>query len=328
MNFWRNPKERISRGTIHIHNKNINNDYKDDDDSNNTTNWYDNATLLGWNPKARVLPYSTTTTMFSHAWHYVFRPSQLVQDMIPPMKAYSAVHIRVRHPSFFTTSSKKEFGHLKGLERKEGGGHHKLSKAMDVIGVVFNDVAKALFVPPAIQAVQCMKHLQQKQQKQPIFFFSDSQELIDYMVQMSNSSTTENNIANRSSSSFLIDQTTRDALQNTTILSRDTSLPSMHLDSPLIYNENVSVTIRDYATIFVDLYIASRADCMSYGLGRFGYLAARIGNISPTCMSRHTLYGMDTIKQWNMYEASLIPLCPIPANEKRREKQKRMRKKK
>jgi hypothetical protein len=71
---------------------------------------------------------------------------------------------------------------------------------------------------------------------------------------------------------------------------------------------------------FVDLYIASTARCISMGLGRFAYLAAKISSSSldddDLCWTRHIangVVGIGVIRQWGMGQIMYkeVPKCPV-----------------
>jgi len=235
------------------------------------------------------------TESFGKIWHALFRPSPPVQAKIDETMQqlglipghYAATHCRVRHPGRF--------------EGKEVTGKFNSTEA-DISGLPFEGKNKEMAIQTAVHALQCTKQL--TNEDEPVYFFSDSEDLVNYMVNTSTLSThsvsdSSSNTSNLTKLEQLVDSVKR----STTIRSRNVSnWPSVHLDLGRHYGAQKE----DYYATFVDLYIAIAARCVSFGVGNFAYLAAKISHTS--CLQIHEHF--DAAKAFNQQTGHAVE-CTI-----------------
>ena len=260
-----------------------------------------------------VSPVGNYLKPFNLIFDTYFIPSRWVQDgindaykdlnLIPGQQQYDAVHLRIGHPAF---RNKKRYD--------------AKSERLDKYGE--NDsglIVKA--INAATRAISCTKYLIEQQQQQhqvPLYFFSDSIELIQAVI---NNNTTTNNATILASALGNRDQILAyQRLQNATnyypgrIVGRS-SVPIAHLERR---QQNTTTTKSSsnneaHKNTFVDLYIASKARCLSLGIGRYAYMAGKISSLSPNnCWIRHAAEADSTTTlQWGMklmYKE--VPKCP------------------
>jgi hypothetical protein len=131
----------------------------------------------------------------------------------------------------------------------------------------------------AEHAVKCSQHLVGTANEKH-YFYSDSDDLMDYMRNNSH--------------------------HGVQIVSRSTRQPSAHLDELLVVERNF--TWEAFANAFLDLYVAINAKCLTFGMGNFGYLAAQLSE--SNCTMRATIARKKKLLKWGTFHPN-IPLCPI-----------------
>ena len=230
-------------------------------------------------------------------WHVLFRPAPPVQkeidNAISSLKLspgkYDAVHCRVTHPAFRGITS-----------------YGSDLKAVDEQGAYeFKGDNKNAAVEAAIHGVQCANWIRNKtlpmentsREERSVYFFSDSQDLVRFMLRgvedMPNQDTFD-----------LVSTVTR--LQSQfRIVGRFDSLVA-HLE-----NRDKETPFDAFVSTFVDIYIASKARCLSLGVGNYAYLSTKIKS-GDVCCVRHQNIAGKVARKWGMLQSlSEIPTCAV-----------------
>jgi len=109
---------------------------------------------------------------------------------------------------------------------------------------------------------------------EPMYFISDSEDLVNYVA---------NELPNISNTSPILttdDIEAKNVRSKVNIISRDLSLPNLHIDRQKRY------PIRYYIPTIIDLVLAANARCIVYGVGKYTNLAAKISN-NRFCIMQH-----------------------------------------
>jgi hypothetical protein len=252
------------------------------------------------------------TPTFGKLFHALFVPSyslaRRLQEVTTQLQLkpyqYAAVHCRVRHPGGYKYG-KVIIGKL--------GPQGKVVGSADQVGLDFTGEIRQHAIAIATHAVQCTTTMLQMIQLEttnnyqqvppsaknfPIYFLADSEELVNYMVHHVSNDTVmapilmagnvDSNLTNNHHPTT-INETIRTELQarhvvaQTRLLSRPLIHPSVHLDR----QKNVSLeAVQD---IFVDLYLAMGANCVSFGIGNFGYFVSKLSYYARTCRWQYQL---------------------------------------
>jgi hypothetical protein len=204
--------------------------------------------------------------IFGHIFHTFFQPSQPIRAIIDRINTkynlangmYTAVHCRIRHP--------KGVPRCQGLAGREGGPADRTDlsfqasfsrgKCKPKDKIILTGSYKDFAVNIATHAIDCAHFISQND---AIYFFADSSETMAFMTG------TESPFAGSSVS----------------IASSYTeSAKVLHIDRQPDHN------VSDYYGIFVDIFMASQAQCVSYGIGNYGLLAAKISGTNCTIQHR------------------------------------------
>jgi hypothetical protein len=245
---------------------------------------------------------------FGVIWHSLFRPSPLVQHGLDQTYHelhliaghYHAIHCRVRHPAHynkwkpFASKADKE-AELNGLLTFEG-------KTQD----------RAL--QTAVHAIQCSNWLVQQQQNHdgtteenlPSYFYSDSPELVQAVLDSQTTTTTQTNNS--------LEQDLGQLAMASQIVARRPTADLNNATKIFAHIAGANFAAMDYSHTFVDLYLAVNAKCVSMGVGRFSYLAAKISG--SKCWTRHESPpgGTASVTRWDMAQMfEEVPQCPIIA---------------
>lgn len=224
----------------------------------------------------------------------MFRPSAAVQAKINHVYQqlnlspghYVATHCRVRHPGLYGYDTQgKDEGH-----------------DADKSGLSFEGEYKQKAIETALRGIQCAAGFLSSsshnastdgRSREPIYFLSDSEELVDYVVHGMDRDNATN-----------LDVAVTKWTQSHSIVARKASgFPTLHIDRQKGYPAEY------YMDTFVDLYMAANARCVSFGVGNFGYFASKIS--ATICRNVHTLMATaGEEKRWNQ-EGKKAPLCPI-----------------
>jgi hypothetical protein len=201
------------------------------------------------------------TATFGKLWRAMFRPTPLVQDEIDAtMKSlgleagkYSATHCRVRHPGRFDD-------YVPGKDGSEA----------DVSGLPWHGPNKEMALASATRALKCTQWLSNSTEE-PVYFYSDSEDLVHQLLEEQNEIKTGTTTLLTKNNETKEDRKRQSVLKTTKLTARDVSkFPTAHLD------RQKGLPAEAYVSTFVDFYIAASARCIAFGVGNFGYLAAKV----------------------------------------------------
>lgn len=224
-----------------------------------------------------------------------FRPSRPVEATLNSVyqelgltpKKYTAVHCRVRHPKAFPKNV-----YVKG----KSAAHPADKTGLPWIGQT-RDFAIAI----ATHALQCARTLL-SDANEPIYFFSDSNDLVRYMSR----ELKDPGFVSANASIFEQNNVDKDALsvvKTTNIVARDTTIENAHIDrqkgrDPAAY----------YAT-FVDLFLAINSRCITYGVGYYAIFAAKISGTQCKLLYQEEAWGSSDNKK---FKAKVCQLSSLP----------------
>ena len=243
--------------------------------------------------------YLQESPIIGYIFQSFFQPSPPVQAKMNHISKtynlvhglYTAVHCRIRHP--------KGVPRCQGLVGREGGpadrsglsfqqnftrGKCKPNEKGLLVGT-YKDFAVTI----ATHAIDCAHHIS-PETINSIYFMSDSNDTVAAMI--------------GKESPF--------AGSGVSIASTySASEKALHIDRQ--HSPNVS----DYYGVFVDLFLASQAQCVSYGIGNYGILVAKISGTNCTIQHRSFLW-----ETGEMPEARNSYQCP-PSPHRRKHEQVR-----
>jgi hypothetical protein len=215
-----------------------------------------------------------TTPSFGWIWQAIFQPSQGLQGYIDQMRQsmnltkghYTAVHCRLHYPAML-----KEHAKNVPLQSLHGVG------SLDRAGLLLEGPGKEFAVAIGIHAVQCARTLTAND-NELLYFFSDANNLVEYMAQTNRSETTHNR-----TDEFDVDRRAKQVLSQVQLVARpDIHRRNFHLD----FHHTTSP--HDYYSIFADLYLAMEARCITFGYGGYGRFAQQLSN--NACYLQHQLH--------------------------------------
>ena len=220
-----------------------------------------------------------STSSFGNIFHAFFRPSEPIQRELDGVmnqlgllpQRYSAVHCRVRHPKAF------DAGNV--VIGKDG--EHKADKT----GLPWEGEQRQFAIETAIRAIKCAKHLT-SQETEPIYFFSDSNDLVRYMSHELNSPS----FVKGNQSIFeesRVDKLALQVVQSSNVLSREASHPNAHID---LQKGKKSY---EYYSTFVDLFLAIQARCVTFGIGFYAVFATKISGTNCTLLYQQENWGVN-----------------------------------
>ena len=203
--------------------------------------------------------------IFGNIFRAFFKPSARVASALEGVKEelnlankeYSGVHCRVRHPKNFPVG-----------KRVRGKGNQGPA---DRLGLDFTGWVKDYAVSVATHAIQCVRGLL-KQSDEPVLFFSDTTELVEHIVH-----DLKRNVTNVTKA----DEEARRVVVQTNLVARRQTTPNVHLD------RQKDQPMEAYTSVFVDMFLAMGARCLSFGVGNFGYFATKVSGTS--CRVKHRL---------------------------------------
>ena len=218
-----------------------------------------------WRARLQALgetDYIYNTSSFGRLWHAFFQPSPGLQSYIDHVQShlgltpgkYTAVHVRARYPSYFKKENDNH-NHVQGNQQHEP----------DKSGLLFEGRDKELAVQIATRAVKCARTLSISTPSEPIYFFSDSSDLVDFMTHIHNKSRMNENETEKRA---------RLAVSNITLVGRSDASERTSLHLGLQTGHVPS----EYFPTFLDLYLAIGARCVSFGQGGFGAFGLQISN--------------------------------------------------
>jgi hypothetical protein len=204
------------------------------------------------------------TPSFGHIFWAFFKASPGVQTELDKVYDefnispghYSAVHCRVRHPKA-TPSNVYIIGKSN-------------SHPADKSGLPWYGDNRDFAVTVATKAVYCARTL--VAEKEPIYFFSDSNDLVRYMAHELSSP-----LFLKANSTLLVNATdvaARKAIEPISLIAREMTQENAHID-----RQKGREAIAYFGT-FVDFLLATNARCVTYGIGYYAIFAVKISGIS------------------------------------------------
>jgi len=204
---------------------------------------------------------------FGHLFWSMFQPSPNVQKELDQIheelniteNSYSAVHCRVRHPK---ATPPKIF--VKGKNA---------NYPADKTGLPWVNQTRDFAIATASKALQCAKlHMpgdDDDKKKEPLYFFSDSNDLVRFISH----ELTSPKFLHKNSSLLVKGTYDQDALkqvQSLRVVSRSSETENAHID------RQKGRPPEAYYGTFVDLWIAIQARCVTYGIGYFALFATKL----------------------------------------------------
>ena len=206
------------------------------------------------------------TPSFRGVWLSLFRPSlRLRETLVESFTAmqlwpreFSAAQCRLKHPALM--------GEI--LLNSQG-------QDVDVGGFDFAKV-KETIVPHALRAIQCSQKMA-GDPKVTLYLYSDVADVVEYLM---NQTTVD------AATETEIDRAAINVVHEVRLVRRPTVWATANLD------RNLGLPVESYLGAFADLYTAVAARCVSYGVGNYGHLAARLSGTN--CSLVHT----ESVKGW------------------------------
>jgi glycosyltransferase involved in cell wall biosynthesis len=235
-------------------------------------------------------------SLYSKIWQSLFAPSVGLQKELQKTFAgsnlqpgnYTATHVRTRHPARYAGG------------RNPAGRNGSVA---DVTGLPWGGDLMESAIKAGVHAVNCSRLLLGSPEE-PIYFYSDSEDLVQYMVMNGSSSPT---VTSNTTIMSQLNHLTPSVTRVVRVVSRDTSnVPAVHIDRAAGDLPKVEV----YYSTFIDLYMGAMARCVSFGVGNYAYLATKIS--ATTCLQRHeTASSKQLISKWGMGAGAKAPMCPL-----------------
>jgi hypothetical protein len=200
---------------------------------------------------------------------------------------YSAVHCRVRHPNGI-----KKFS--KGKTPVPGG--------PDRVGLLWEGEGREFAIETAVHALQCGQTLlhQGANEMEPIYFYSDSEDLVRYVTIELHDPMFEKNYSSILDSNK-IHATARKVVQRSRIVGRHDGTANLHID------RQGGAKPTAYYGSFVDLMVAAQSRCVTYGVGNYAMFASKISGSSCRLQHQEESWGVDENKK------ERTKLCSLPS---------------
>jgi hypothetical protein len=224
------------------------------------------------------------TPAFGKIFFAFFKLSDSIQQKLESVfkeldlrpKEYSAVHCRVRHPKATTQSMM-----LKGKNE---------DYPADKSGLPWEGKAKEFAIETATKAIKCIKaRLRRKDEK--VYFFSDSNDLVRYIA--------HNLLKEEHTAATKVEKGAQDIVRTMHVVARDALEENAHID------RQKGRDIPAYYGTFLDLFLAINARCLSYGVGYYAILAAKISGTQCKLLYQEEFWGGEDNKRANSR------VCPI-----------------
>jgi hypothetical protein len=232
------------------------------------------------------------TPTFGLIFRMFFRPSTGVATAIDAVYKelqlspgmYSAVHCRVRHP-------KATPKHVNVLGKNT-------STPADMSGLPWFGETRNFAIQIATRAIRCAEKYFQNDD--PIYFFSDSNDLVRYMAH----ELSDPLFVKANASIFVkspTDAAALDVARRRSIVSRSDYSENVHID------RKKGLDPPAYYSTFVDLFIAIQARCLAYGVGYYAVLATKISGISCKVLYQEEQWGGSEHKK------KTAQVCKLPS---------------
>ncbi len=206
------------------------------------------------------------TGTFGNIFRTFFQPHPNVQSQIDAVqkeyglvpRQYSIAHTRVRHPKAYPSGEKFSGEYIANADKT---------------GLPFVGRFKELAVGIASRAIECATMADKDAINQPIYFMSDSSDLVDYMTcDLLNSTyiSQHPDWFTVDDGTFNVNVTARDIMQKHNVVARKQDFPNAHID------KNKGRKPPEYYATFVDLWLGMNARCVSFGIGKYAIFAAKL----------------------------------------------------
>jgi hypothetical protein len=162
----------------------------------------------------------------------------------------------------------------------------------DKTGLPWTGETKDFAVSIATHALQCARTLT-KQPDEPIYFFSDSNDLAQYVAH-----DLKNPVFLKGNATLFQNKHDAAALQvvkNARVISREQTMENAHIDRQKGRDPPA------YFATFVDLFLAINARCVTYGIGFYAIFATKISGIQCKLLYQEEQWGKNGVKS--------APLC-------------------
>jgi hypothetical protein len=242
--------------------------------------------------EARLLALGETdpihaTATFGAIFRLFFQLAPDVQTELDTIQAslgltpnsYAAVHCRVRHP-------KATVGMVKGKNQ---------DYPADKTGLPWQGETRLTAIATATRALQCAHTLQgDHHEGEPIYFFSDSNDLVHYMaVEL------HDPVPPPEAHNSTVEQVAYDLAQSMTVLGRPATDENAHLD------KQKGRPATAYYGTFLDLFLAIHARCVTYGVGNYAVFASKISHTSCKLLYQEEAWGGNERKKLH------APVCHL-----------------
>jgi len=236
------------------------------------------------------------TPTFGNIFHSFFKPHPNVQKQIDSVSKelglvkdeYTVVHCRVRHPKAYPMGEKFRDVFVANADKT---------------GLPFEGRFHELAVGIASRAIKCAAEtLQYDVENHPIYFMSDSSDLVSYMAfNLTDSEYTSKNprwFQTEGSANV----TAKELVSKYNVVGRDQSIVNAHID------KNKGRPSEAYYATFVDLFLGINAKCVSFGIGYYAAFAAKISGTKCKVRYARELWG-ELNKEVSTITA---PTCSLP----------------
>lgn len=231
------------------------------------------------------------TATFGNIFHLFFQLAPPIQQELDAIYrslglqagAYSAVHCRVRHP-------KAVVGLVKGKNE---------NFPADKTGLPWEGETRQNAINTAVRALRCAQTLQTNDQSHdPIYFFSDSNDLVRYMSRELYNATFVQEHKEQFTTSA-IETNALGVSHGVKILARPCDEENAHID------RQKGRAKEDYYGTFIDLFLAINARCVTYGIGFYAVFATKISHVSCKLLYQEEAWGGSERKRQH------VPLCQL-----------------
>jgi hypothetical protein len=236
-----------------------------------------------------------TTASFGNVFWMFFRPSVGVQQEIESVYRdlqlrqyhYSAVHCRVRHP--------------KAVPRNVSLQSRNADHTADKVGLVWEGETRAFAIETAVHALKCAKTLMDGAIDEPIYMFSDSNDLVHYMAHELQNSTRSSiattksandavafgttNVSTATNSHKNTDQQAMEIARRVRIVARQAEKDNAHIDL------QKGRSPPEYYSTFVDFLLAVYARCVTYGIGNYALFATKVSGTTCKLLYQEEYWG-------------------------------------
>lgn len=234
------------------------------------------------------------TPTFGNIFHTFFVPHPNIQREIDSVSnklglvenEYTIAHCRVRHP--------------KAYAKGETFNGEFIANA-DKTGLPFEGRFKDSALNIATRSIKCAaKELPYDVDQHPIYFMSDSSDLVTYFAHNLTDSKFVSSHPEWFQAQTSANYTAKELLSHYNVVARDQNIQNAHID------KNKGRPPEAYYATFVDLYLGIRARCVSFGIGCYAMFAMKISNTH--CKIRYAR------EEWGDYETntkSTVPMCTL-----------------